>query len=71
MKERFFKMVNKTSGILEGNGSLCQHAVHNFYGNLYDPDPNGIIYKIEDHKVFDFFPTRLWVFTEHHMRHHI
>jgi len=60
---RFFGAIEGSLGILEGNGRKCQHAVHNFYGNLYDPDPSGSVYKVDDHKKHDFYPTRLWVFT--------
>lgn len=61
----FMGFLRETFGILEGNGSECPHAVHNFYGNLFDPDPGGTIYKFShrDCEAQDFFPTRLWIFT--------
>jgi hypothetical protein len=61
----FMGAVNSTSGILEGRGTSCKHAVHNSCGTLYDPDPNGTVYpfSFQDCEAQGFHPSRLWIFT--------
>lgn len=64
-QERFTGIVWESFGILEGRGITCQHAVHNQYGTLYDPDPSGTVYpfSFQDCEAQGFYPSRLWVFT--------
>jgi hypothetical protein len=66
-QERFKGIIELTFGILEGRNDLCSHAVYNYYGQIYDPEPGVPVYEFsfENCEKRKFYANQLWIFTRH------
>jgi hypothetical protein len=60
---RFLDVIKHTSGILEGQGRNCNHAVHYRQGDIYDPDGHYYRYTQEACEEHGFFGRRALIIS--------
>ncbi len=65
--DTFIAIAKVSTGIIEGWGGFCKHAIHCSQGMVYDPDPSGDVYELSlvACEQRNFRPIKMWVFTRH------
>ena len=59
---RFIDTIHRATGILEGRGATCHHAVHFRYGDVWDPDGHQYPYTKDACEERNFFANRALIF---------